>query len=109
MTSSSRHDTDGALHRALERVLQHKELTADEARCAFEDIMEGRAASSLLAAFLVALRMRGETVTEVASFARVMRQRARYIRATHDFVLDTCGTGGDGAGTFNVSTVVAFV
>ncbi len=109
MTSSFRQGADGALHHALERVLQHRELTANEARCAFEAIMEGRAASSLLAAFLVALRMRGETVTEVASFARVMRQRARRIRANHSFVLDTCGTGGDGAGTFNVSTVVAFV
>lgn len=100
---------EGALHHALSRVLDHHELTASEAGAAFEAIISGEVPPSLLAGFLVALRMRGESVTEVASFARVMRRRVRRIRTGHAVVIDTCGTGGDGAGTFNVSTLVAFV
>ncbi|HET6278657.1 MAG TPA: anthranilate phosphoribosyltransferase [Candidatus Polarisedimenticolia bacterium] len=100
---------DGGLRHALSQVLAHRELTAEEARSALEAILDGEVPASLLAAFLVSLRMRGESVTELASFARVMRGRARRIRTDHAVVVDTCGTGGDGAGTFNVSTVVAFV
>ena len=97
------------LREALERILDGETLRPDDARSVFESIMEGEAPPSLLAAFLMALRMRGETVTEVAAFAEVMRRRAIRIRTDRPFVLDTCGTGGDGAGTFNISTVAAFV
>jgi anthranilate phosphoribosyltransferase len=109
MIPARRRGSDGGLRHALSQVLERRELTAGEARSAFEAILDGEVPASLLAAFLVALRMRGESVTELASFARVMRQRARRIRTDHAVVVDTCGTGGDGAGTFNVSTLVAFV
>jgi anthranilate phosphoribosyltransferase len=101
--------SEGVLRHALARVLDHHELTAEESGETFEAIIAGEVQPSLLAGFLVALRMRGESVTEVASFARVMRRRSRRIRTDHEVVIDTCGTGGDGAGTFNVSTLVAFV
>jgi anthranilate phosphoribosyltransferase len=100
---------DGALRGALARVVEGGVLSPAEAREAFEAIMDGRVPAARLAAFIVALRMRGETVGEIAAFARVMRERATPVRAPHPFTLDTCGTGGDGAGTFNISTVAAFV
>jgi anthranilate phosphoribosyltransferase len=71
--------------------------------------MDGRVSPARLAGLLVALRMRGETVEEIAAFARAMRARALPVPTRHPEVLDTCGTGGDGAGTFNVSTVAALV
>ncbi|PYS96257.1 MAG: anthranilate phosphoribosyltransferase [Acidobacteria bacterium] len=93
----------------LGKVVEGQILAPAEARAAFEAIMDGRVPPAPLAAFLVALRMRGETVAEIAAFARVMRERATRIDAGGGIVLDTCGTGGDGAGTFNISTVAAFV
>lgn len=71
-------------------------------------ILEGEASAATLAAFLVALRMKGETAHELAGFARAMRERAVVVDAGSGLV-DTCGTGGDGAGTFNISTVAAIV
>jgi anthranilate phosphoribosyltransferase len=71
-------------------------------------ILAGEASSAQIAAFLVALRMKGESVGELAGFARAMRQAARVVNVTGP-LLDTCGTGGDGCGTFNISTVAAFV
>lgn len=71
-------------------------------------ILEGSATEATLAAFLVALRMKGETAAELAGFARAMRERAIPVDAGED-VIDTCGTGGDGSGTFNISTVAAVV
>ena len=100
---------DDALRAALARVLDGGTLEAEAARSAFEAIMDGHASPARLAAFLVALRMRGETVTEIASFARVMRERATPVRADADGLLDTCGTGGDGSGSFNISTLAAIV
>jgi len=100
---------DDDLLGSLGKVVEGRVLAAPEARAAFEAIMDGRVPPARLAAFLVALRMRGETVVEIAAFARVMRERATRIDAGGGMVLDTCGTGGDGAGTFNISTVAAFV
>jgi anthranilate phosphoribosyltransferase len=100
---------DAALQSALGKVVEGGSLEAAEARAAFEEIMEGRVPPPRLAAFLVALRMRGETVTEIAAFARVMRERATPVRTGHARVIDTCGTGGDGRGTFNISTLAAIV
>jgi anthranilate phosphoribosyltransferase len=102
-------DGDAVLRQALVRVIEGRTLAADEARSAFEEIMDGRVPPARLAAFLVALRMRGETAEEIAAFARVMRERATRVVTRHPVVIDTCGTGGDGSGTFNISTVAAFV
>ena len=93
----------------LKIVIEGRPLTEDQAHDAFEAIMEGAVAPPLLAGFLIALRMRGETVGEIAAFARSMRRRAVAVASSRPGQIDTCGTGGDGAGTFNVSTVAAFV
>jgi anthranilate phosphoribosyltransferase len=93
----------------LQRALAGERLSPAEARLAFEAVMDGQVSPPRLAALLVALRMRGETVEEIAAFARTMRARALPVRTRHPEVLDTCGTGGDGASTFNVSTVAALV
>src|SRR5262245_66259696 len=75
-----------------------------------EEIMAGQATESQMAAFLTALRMKGETATELVAFARVMRERAEpFWNGEVLPVLDTCGTGGDPSGTFNISTAAAFV
>ena len=100
---------DEALQAIIVKVVEGGRLSAQEARAVFEAIMDGRLPTARLAALLVALRMRGETVAEITEFARVMRERATRVRCEAPVVLDTCGTGGDGAGTFNISTLSAFV
>ncbi len=76
---------------------------------AMEIIMDGRASAGEIGLFLMGLREKGETYTEVAAVAKVMRQKMTRIRSNRDDVIDTCGTGGDGAGTFNISTAAALV
>jgi anthranilate phosphoribosyltransferase len=93
---------------ALAGVIDGRMLSLDEARGAMGSIMDGEATSAQLAALLVALRMRGETVEELAGFAAAMRERVVRVDAP-DGVVDTCGTGGDGSGTFNISTTAAIV
>ena len=95
----------------LERVAERKDLTAAEAQAAMEVILEGEAGQAEMAALLMALRMKGETAAELVGFARAMRKMAaRVDHGVHgEPVLDTCGTGGDHAGTFNISTISAFV
>jgi anthranilate phosphoribosyltransferase len=93
---------------ALAGVIDGRTLSLDEARGAMGSIMDGEATSAQLAALLVALRMRGETVEELAGFAAAMRERVVRVNAP-DGVVDTCGTGGDGSGTFNISTTSAIV
>jgi anthranilate phosphoribosyltransferase len=93
---------------ALAAVVDGRSLTLDEARDAMGSVMDGEATPALLAALLVALRMRGETVDELAGFATAMRERALKVDAP-DGAIDTCGTGGDGSGTFNISTTAALV
>jgi len=83
-------------------------LEMDEASAAMEEIVRGEATPAQIAAFAVALRMKGETPREIAGLARVMRQEAVRVKVSGD-VVDTCGTGGDGRSTFNISTVAAFV
>src|SRR5271169_5453145 len=92
----------------LHRVSARENLSALEAHEAMSVILEGAATEPLLSAFLIALRMKGETATELAGFARAMRERVVFVDAGPD-VIDTCGTGGDNAGTFNISTVAALV
>ena len=95
----------------LERVAERENLSSADAQAAMQTILTGQATHSQIAAFLMALRMKGETVDELVGFARAMRQMAAPI--DHQLgaapLLDTCGTGGDCAGTFNISTVAAFV
>jgi anthranilate phosphoribosyltransferase len=93
---------------ALAAVVDGRTLTMEEARDAMGAVMDGEATPAQLAAMLVALRMRGETVEELAGFAAAMRARVLRVQAP-DGAIDTCGTGGDGSNTFNISTAAALV
>jgi anthranilate phosphoribosyltransferase len=98
------------LKRFIARVVEGKDLTEEESGEAMSLIMGAEVPPTQIASFITALRMKGETVQEITGFARTMRARAFRIRAKEgEEVVDTCGTGGDGLGTFNISTVVAFV
>ncbi|MCJ7510090.1 MAG: anthranilate phosphoribosyltransferase [Dehalococcoidia bacterium] len=90
-------------------VNQGRSLSEEEAAGVMEEIMSGEATPAQLAAFLVALRLKGETMEEIAGMARVMRAKALRVPFDGASLLDTCGTGGDRMGTFNVSTAAAFV
>jgi anthranilate phosphoribosyltransferase len=90
----------------LHRVASGADLTSEEAYRAMSALLEGTSSDSLIAGFLVALKMKGETAVELAGFARAMRERMIAVDAPPG-VVDTCGTGGDGANTFNISTVAA--
>ena len=100
---------EDVLQEVLGKVVDGGHLTAPEARSSFEAIMDGRVPPARLAAFLIGLRMRGETVIEITEFARVMRERATRVRCDAPVILDTCGTGGDASATFNISTLAALV
>jgi anthranilate phosphoribosyltransferase len=93
---------------ALAAIVEGRTLTLDEARLAMGAVMDGEATPAQLAALLVALRMRGETVDELAGFATAMRERVTRVEAP-DGAIDVVGTGGDGSGTFNISTAAALV
>lgn len=84
-------------------------LTTDEAASALDLIMTNQASDAQIAGFLVALCAKGETVDEIVGFAQTMRQHSVKIRAADSDAIDMCGTGGDGLGTFNISTVATFV
>ncbi|HYV61181.1 MAG TPA: anthranilate phosphoribosyltransferase [Bryobacteraceae bacterium] len=93
----------------LHRVAAGSDLSGEEAREAMSVLLEGEAGEAEIAGFLVALKMKGETAAEIAGFARAMRDRMIVVDAGRLNVIDTCGTGGDGLGTFNISTAVALV
>lgn len=95
----------------IQKVVEGHELSVLEAATALDLIMTGNATPAQVGALLTALRMRGETVAEIAGFARTMRKHAVQVHLDDDPrpVVDTCGTGGDAAGTFNISTTAAFV
>jgi anthranilate phosphoribosyltransferase len=93
---------------ALAAVVDGRSLSVDEAHAAMASVMDGEASPALLAALLVALRMRGETVEELAGFASAMRERVLRVDAPEG-AIDVVGTGGDGSGTFNISTTAALV
>jgi anthranilate phosphoribosyltransferase len=93
---------------AIAKLVRCESLTEDEAAAAFELIMRGDATPVQIAGFIVALRMKGETVDELTGFARTARAVATPIEVDGD-LLDTCGTGGDGLATFNISTLSAIV
>jgi anthranilate phosphoribosyltransferase len=96
------------LRGAIAKVASGKSLSQDEAAEAFELVMSGAATPAQIGALLMGLRLRGETVDEIAGAARVMRAKVLTVRAPGG-AIDTCGTGGDGKGTFNISTCAAFV
>jgi anthranilate phosphoribosyltransferase len=93
----------------LEQLRRHEDLTTDQAAEAMGAIMDGQAQSSQIAALLMALALKGERPDEIVGFARAMRARAVPLAGVPDGVFDTCGTGGDGAHTFNISTASMFV
>ena len=98
----------------LEKIVAGRDLSRVEAESAMEEILCGRATNAQIAGLLTALRIKGETVDELVGFATAMRRHATPIFAGKppvaiEALVDTCGTGGDGSGTFNVSTVAAFV
>jgi anthranilate phosphoribosyltransferase len=112
--------TSPIITEAVRTLVERRDLSRMEAAAAMEAIMSGAATNAQIAAFLTALRMKGETVEELIGFAQVMRQKVVRIRTRGDEVaaltgtdremlIDTCGTGGDATGTFNVSTATAFV
>jgi anthranilate phosphoribosyltransferase len=93
----------------IDKLTRHEDLTADEASAAMVEIMDGRAPASHIAAFLVGLAMKGERPIEIVGLARAMRSRAVPLSKRYDDVFDNCGTGGDRAGTFNISSCAALV
>ena len=94
----------------ISKVVEGKNLSGEEAEQAMKLIMSGQATPAQIAGFLTALRMKGETIDEIAAFARVMRQFAVQINPrVQGRLVDTCGTGGDRVKTFNISTIAAFV
>jgi anthranilate phosphoribosyltransferase len=94
---------------AIATLLEGHDLSSEEAHAAMMQVMGGDATPAQIGGFLVALRMKGETVDEITGCARAMRAHATPANPVHDSLVDTAGTGGDGAGTFNISTSAAIV
>ncbi|UVT19079.1 MAG: anthranilate phosphoribosyltransferase [Nitrospira sp.] len=94
---------------ALAKLADRTDLSASEAEAVMLEIMDGAATSAQVAAYLMGLRQKGETVAEVVGSVNAMRLRATRIRVGASIIVDTCGTGGDGADTFNISTTAGFV
>jgi anthranilate phosphoribosyltransferase len=97
------------IQQALSRLLDGHDLTRAEARGVMDEVMAGQATPSQIAGFLVALRAKGETAEEIAGCAEAMREHALAVRPAREDLVDTAGTGGDGAGTLNISTAAALV
>lgn len=94
---------------ALKLIVNRQDLTSQQMTAVMQQIMTGKATPSQIGGFLVALQMKGETIAEITAAAQVMRSLATPVDMGSDNLVDTCGTGGDGASTFNVSTASAFV
>ncbi len=97
------------IQQALNDLLAHKDLSSSDMHIVMRSIMSGEATPAQIAGFMVALRMKGETVDEIAAAAQVMRDLSTKVSIDVDTLVDTCGTGGDGSSTFNVSTASAIV
>lgn len=93
----------------IDKLTRHEDLTTDEASAAMAEVMEGRAGEAHIAGFLMGLVMKGERPQEIVGLARTMRAHAVKLLGSFDQVFDTCGTGGDRSGTFNISTCSAIV
>ncbi|HXF82047.1 MAG TPA: anthranilate phosphoribosyltransferase [bacterium] len=98
-----------ALREAIRRVVLREDLSEAQAHQALGQVMDGQATPAQIAALITALRMKGETVEEIAGFARAMRERAQRITPRAEALIDIVGTGGDRLSTFNISTTAAFV
>lgn len=94
---------------AIRAVTEHRNLSSEEMTAIMRTIMGGEATQSQIGGFLIGLRMKGETVEEIAAAATVMRELATRVDVDTEYLVDTCGTGGDGSSTFNISTASAFV
>ncbi len=108
MVDSQNFDEMGGWRVVLGRLIAGHDMSADEAAAALGEILAGRATEAQIAAFVTALRAKGESVEEMTGMVRAMLEHAEPLRITGDLV-DTCGTGGDGSRSINVSTMAAFV
>ena len=97
------------LNTLIEKLVRHEDLTTEEASAVMHEVMEGRAAPAVLAGILTALAMKGERPAEIVGFARTMRSHAVKLTTPPGDVFDTCGTGGDRSGTFNISSAAGVV
>ena len=93
----------------IARLINSKDLSREEAFDAMKKIMEGGVSDSLISAFLIALKIKGETVDEISGFSEAMLEKAKKVIVKGKDLVDTCGTGGDELNTFNVSTAAAFI
>lgn len=93
----------------IQKLRSGENLTASEIQAVMQTIMSGSAAPSLIAEFLLALNFKGPTIDEITAAAKILRQFSLQVKTRHPVVLDTCGTGGDKRGTFNISTITALV
>ncbi|MBT7306829.1 MAG: anthranilate phosphoribosyltransferase, partial [Gammaproteobacteria bacterium] len=94
---------------AIQAVVEQRDLSQEEMRAVMRTIMTGEATQAQIGGFLVGLRMKGETVDEITAAASVMRELATPVTILGEHMVDTAGTGGDGAKTFNISTASTFV
>ena len=94
---------------ALSKVVTLEDLSTAEMKLVMQQIMTGQASDAQIGGFLVALRMKGESIDEITGATQVMRELSTKVNVSGDYLVDTCGTGGDGANLFNVSTASAFV
>jgi len=97
------------MQQAIKAVIERRDLTREEMTAVMQLIMTGEATPSQIGGFLVGLRMKGETVDEITAAATVMRELATKVETASDHLVDTCGTGGDSSGSFNISTASAIV
>ncbi len=97
------------VNQIISKLVEGKDLSENEVTVFFDFMMEGKLPESQIAAFLTALRMKGETVSEITGVAKALLRKARRIECDVENAVDLCGTGGDGSGTFNISTTAAFI
>ncbi|MGZ4957743.1 MAG: anthranilate phosphoribosyltransferase [Methylomonas sp.] len=97
------------IQNTLQKLLDKQDLSTEEMRDVMRAMMAGELNDAQIAGFLIALRCKGETIEEIAAAVGVLRELVRHVPVQGEHVIDTCGTGGDGANTFNISTTAAFV
>lgn len=97
------------IREAIQKLAAHQDMSREESYETMNEIMSGSASEAQIAAFLMGLRSKGETIPEIAGCAQSMREKAIRIECKHTNIIDTCGTGGDGSGTFNISTCAAII